>query len=54
MESYDFLWPGQYLGTLHPWAQTNPPPLLICSYSVMCKQKQHKKTDKRQNIIVCL
>ena len=45
--------PGPYLGILRPWAQENSaPPPLICSYSVMCKQKQHKKTDKRQNIIV--
>jgi hypothetical protein len=31
-------WPGPYLGILRPWVQENvPPPLLICSYSVMCK-----------------
>jgi hypothetical protein len=23
MESHDWLWPGPYLGILHPWAQEN-------------------------------
>jgi hypothetical protein len=41
MESYDWLWPGPYLGILRPWAQENVPPL-ICSYSVMCKKKNTK------------
>jgi hypothetical protein len=34
---------GPYLGILRPWAQESFVPPLICSYSVMCKQKQHKK-----------
>jgi hypothetical protein len=38
--------PGPYLDILRPWAQENFAPPLICSYSVMCKQKQHKKLTK--------
>jgi hypothetical protein len=36
MESYDWLWPGPYLGILRPWAQENfapPPPrqnIIVC------------------------
>jgi hypothetical protein len=43
------LYAGPYLGILRPWAQensaTSPPPSPY-SYSVMCKQKQHKKLTK--------
>jgi hypothetical protein len=46
--------PGPYLGILRPWAQENfahtPPPPLICSYSVTCKQKQHKKLTKYKTL----
>ena len=43
---------GPYLGILRPWAQEKfaPPPPLICSYSVMCKQKQHKKLTKDKTL----
>ena len=47
----DTIQPGPYLGILRPWAQENfvpPPP--TCSYSVMCKQKQHKKLTKDKTL----
>jgi hypothetical protein len=42
--------PGPYLGILHPWAQENFVLPLISSYSVMCKQKQHKKLTKDKTL----
>jgi hypothetical protein len=41
----------RYFTPMGPRKFCAPTPL-SCSYSVMCKQKQHKKTDKRQNIRV--
>jgi hypothetical protein len=41
-----YIKPGPYLGILRPWAQENFAPPPICSYSVMCKQKQHQKLTK--------
>jgi hypothetical protein len=44
------LYPGPYLGILRPWTQENFAPPLICSYSIMCKQKQHKKLKKDKTL----
>jgi hypothetical protein len=41
---------GPCLGILRPWAQENFAPPLICSYSVMYKQKQHKKLTKEKTL----
>jgi hypothetical protein len=44
-------WPGPYLGILRHRKKKNfVPPPLICSYSVMCKQKQHKKLTKDKTL----
>jgi hypothetical protein len=53
MESYDWLWPGPYLGILRPWAQENVPPSLFGGIQLRVSKKT-QKTDKRQNIIMRL
>jgi predicted FMN-binding regulatory protein PaiB len=48
MESYDWLWPGPYLGILRPWAQENaPPPSFVRIQLCVSKKKNtHRKLTK--------
>jgi hypothetical protein len=50
MESYDWLWPGPYLGILRPWAQENMPPSLFVRIQLCVSKKKTQKMTKDKTL----
>jgi hypothetical protein len=53
MKSYDWLWPGPYLGILRPWAQENvPPPSLFVRIQLCVSKNNNKNWQKTKHYSV--